>query len=149
MMLSISFFLGACANLSKSDNLTVTNIHDKLIQGKTTVKELKDMFGKPKRYDNAEKAKMIYHYWNNYEGGVNYYLEANTDYWETLKSYNVSPKYSYEDFEGCYEYSGKNLGVKKVYFFVIDNKIHGFKFNGDITDETVAQKDKYLRQIVD
>lgn len=111
-VVSVTFlFLVACTSIEKSDNLTVTAIHDKIIRDKTTVEELKSMFGKPDKYDNANKAKKLYHYWNNFEGGVNFMLEDTTDYWETLESNSTSPKYSYKDFEGCYEYSGKNLGV--------------------------------------
>lgn len=106
------------------------------------------MFGKESKYIESKKAQKIYHYWNNYEGGVNYMLEDNTDYWETLKT-NPETKgtISYEDFDGCYEYRGDRLGVKSVYFFVIDNKVYDMKFNGDITNESIAKKDKYLRKI--
>ena len=149
LVILVSITLMGCQKVTKSDNLTVTNIHDKVIKDKTTSKDLKELFGEPLRYiHDSEKTKELYAYWSNYEGGVNYSLENNTDYWETIQDTIKGNKYSYSDFDGYYEYSGKNLGIKSVYFIMINDKVFSFKFNGDIVDESVAQKDKYLRQIL-
>ncbi|AXQ78430.1 hypothetical protein DDV21_004725 [Streptococcus chenjunshii] len=142
-------FLFACSGFKSSDKLTVSMIHDRVIFGKTTVGDLKDMFGKETKYIGSNEAQEIYRYWNNSEGGLNYMLEDNTDYWETLRFDKKADTFSYKEFDGCYEYSGDNLSVKSVYFFVIDSKVYDIKFNGSITDESVAKKDKYLRQILD
>ncbi|MGT2947668.1 hypothetical protein [Streptococcus chenjunshii] len=51
-------------------------------------------------------------------------------------------------YDICYEYNSGSLGVEYVRFYIKDDLVDNYYF-GDITDESVAQKDKYLRQILD
>ncbi|AUW96339.1 hypothetical protein [Streptococcus pluranimalium] len=143
-------FLVACTMSKKSEKLTVTTIHNEIKIGTTTPSDLRKNFGKPSdSVKNPQKAQELEEYWNDYEGGVNYSLEDNTDYWETLHYSDSNNIYGNKDIQEYYKYTGPNLGVKSVYFFIIDNKVVSFAFEGEIINKSVAKKDKYLRQILD
>ncbi|WP_373756944.1 hypothetical protein [Streptococcus ferus] len=142
--------LFACHKALLSDNLTVANIHNDIVRNRTNVLKLEKLYGEPyKIVKDNKKVVEIFRYWNNYEGGVNSSLEGGTNYWQTVKFTSSSEKFDYTKLESYYEYRGKNLGVKSVYFFIRDNKVQSFRFNGSITNKSVAKKDKYLRQIID
>lgn len=134
---------------SKSNRLTVTDIHDNVVYGKTTKKDLENRYGKPKKVNkNIGKVNEIYKYWKGYEGGVNYYLEANTDYWSTTQGEKSAPKRGYNDnFRYYLEYSGKKLGTNYVRFFFWRDTVYGIQFGNKITNESAAKRDKYLKQI--
>lgn len=79
---------------------------------------------------------------------MNDYLD-DLNYWQTIEENTDSDINPNASYELCYEYRGKELGVKSVYFFMTDNKVMTYLFDGEITDKSAAQKDKYLRQILD
>ncbi|MDO1604817.1 hypothetical protein Q2T76_01975 [Lactobacillus sp. YT155] len=142
---------------SKSDRLTVTDIHDKVIFGETTKKDIENRYGKPKKTNrNIKKVNEVFEYWNGYEGGVNYMLEQNTNYFETEKADHSSMKKYFKSIENAksdiyydsyIEYEGKNLGANYVRFFLYKGMVRGVQYGGEITDDGVAKKDKYLKQL--
>ncbi|MGT2912536.1 hypothetical protein [Streptococcus criceti] len=152
MCLSLGI-LGSCTvvkrlNFSNSD-LTVTGIHNTVIVGKTSTKELEKLYGKPDRVEtDSKKATDLFDKINNDEGSINVALEDNTDYWDTVKADHGSAILKKWNIDGYYEYKGKELAGVKVYFFISDDKVLSYVFDGDITDENIAKKDKYLRETI-
>lgn len=147
VLLIFAIFLAGCGKSTVSKILTVSDIHRTVVCKKTTVKDLKKWYGSPNKViKNARKAKNLFSKLNESED-INYSLEQQTDYWDTVKV-NKSSKLG-RDFDSYYVYQDANLGVKKVYFFIVDDVVRSYRFEGPIANKTIAKKDKYLRQIVD
>ena len=146
--------LGACSKIgfSKNENnrLTVTNIHDTVILDKTTKEKLVKQFGEPnQKITDPSKTDELFRQDDNKEGGVADRLDDKTNFYKTRKS--VKHDYDYSDgwdYDNCYIYQNKSLGLEYVRFYIKDGLVSEYYF-GDITDESVAKKDKYLRQILD
>ena len=142
------FLLSACGIKKNYQDLTVSELHSNIIRYKTTSKEIKKSYGEPyKTIKGISRVEEIYKKINNTEG-VNDYLD-DLNYWQTIEENTDSDINPNASYELCYEYRGKELGVKSVYFFMTDNKVMTYLFDGEITDKSAAQKDKYLRQILD
>ena len=145
--------LGGCTvvnrlNFSNSD-LTVTGIHNTVIVGKTSTKELQNLYGRPAKVETKSKnATDLFDKINNYEGSINVVLEDNTDYWDTVKADHDSVILKKWNIDGYYEYKGEDLAGIKVYFFISEDKVLAYMFDGNITDEKIARKDKYLRETI-
>ncbi|AUW96331.1 hypothetical protein [Streptococcus pluranimalium] len=155
LLIGIAFpvLLNACTVLKHEDRdsskLTVTGIHSTVVAKKTSVKELEALYGEPDtEEENPKKAVEQFNSINNDEGSVNVVLEDNTDYWATLLVDHTS-SIKGNNLDGYYEYQSKELAGLKVFFFIIDDTVRSYRFSGNITDTSVAQKDKYLRQILD
>lgn len=128
--------------------LTVTNIHDSIVRYQTTTDDLHRMYGDPYKITKGEdEVEEIRQRILDNEYSTDDYLD-DQNYWDTVKKSSDSkrPKGNYQV---CYEYRGEELGVKAVYFFVINDKVVSFMFDNHVTDKKAAKKDKYLRQIVD
>lgn len=137
---------------NNNDNLTVSNIHNKVVFGKTTKKDLAELYGNPTKVNNNDKSvNKTFDYWNDFEGGVDYMLEDNTDYWETVRIYapalKKQAKMKIYDYDSYLEYKGKNLGVNYVRFYMNNNVVYGLQFGKNITNDRIAKKDKYLKQL--
>ncbi|MEX2803547.1 hypothetical protein AB3329_00310 [Streptococcus sp. H31] len=134
--------------MDKIKDLTVSNIHDKVIRNKTTDETLVRLFGKPdKQFNDIESVLNTYYEDNEAEGSTMDLLDDYTDYFDTEKYEEAV--YDGDRFDCLYEYSSeKTAGVSYIRFYIKDGYIRDYFF-GDITDESVAKKDKYLRQILD
>lgn len=149
-------YLSACSQIgflkSKSDQLTVTGIHDTIVLNKTTKGKLIKQFGEPdNKIENPSKVADLYREDNgdSSEGGIMDRLDEETNFYQTIKS--VKHDYDYSngwDYDSCYVYRNKNLGIEYVRFYLKDGLVSEYYF-GDITDKSVAKKDKYLRQIIE
>ena len=155
LMCLLVIFLSACNQiglLKSKFQLSATNIHDKIVLNKTTEEELIKQFGKPnKKIDNPSTVADLYNEDNgdSSEGGIMDRLDEETDFFQTMKS--VKHDYDYSngwDFDNCYIYQDKNLGFEYLRFYIKDGLVSEYYF-GDITNKSIAQKDKYLRQILD
>ena len=146
--ITLIFFLGACIKMDSIKDLTVSNVHDNIIRNRTTDEALVKLFGKPdKQFNDAESVLNTYYEDNEAEGSTMDLLSDYTDYFDTEKYEKAI--YDGDRFDCLYEYSSDNsAGVSYIRFYIKDGYIRDYFF-GDITDESVAQKDKYLRQILD
>ena len=161
LIVSLSFFLVSCGLLNNfkthkdrrdklSSELTVTNIHDRVVLGKTSRQDIKKLFGKPKVIErDSETMKIIYEKWTQDETGINVFLSEGTDYWETVKYVDDGSSFSYDEFTVCYQYQSESLGIKAVYFFFIDDRLEGFVLDDTLKNKKSAQRDRYLRDWID
>ncbi|MDO1604819.1 hypothetical protein Q2T76_01985 [Lactobacillus sp. YT155] len=133
----------------KSDRLTVTDIHNHVVLGKTTKKDLEERYGKPSKINtNKKEVSEIRDYWNgdSGEGTLNDQLD-DLGYWESLKFDKNFPKKNVNGYEFYVQCSGKNLGVNYVRFFFWKDRVYDIQFGNKITNESAAKRDKYLKQI--
>lgn len=147
LVLSLLVILVGC-RMGEINPLTVTNIHDSIVRYQTTTDDLHRMYGDPYKITKGEdEVEEIRQRILDNEYSTDDYLD-DQNYWDTVKKSSDSkrPKGNYQV---CYEYRGEELGVKAVYFFVINDKVVSFMFDNHVTDKKAAKKDKYLRQIVD
>ncbi|WP_273450377.1 hypothetical protein [Streptococcus ferus] len=147
--------LSACGKIEFSKNrdnnqLTVTKIHDTVVLNQTTKEALVKQFGQPdQEVTDPSKTETLFRQDNETEGGILDWLDDETDFYKTRKS--VKHDYDYSDgwdYDNCYIYQDKNLGVEYVRFYIKDGLVGEYYF-GDITNKSIAKKDKYLRQIID
>lgn len=136
----------------KNDHLTVSNIHNNVVLGKTTKKDLAVLYGNPVKVNNDYKSvNKTFAYWNDLEGGVDYMLEDNTDYWETERIYEPAlkkqAKMKIYDYDSYLEYKGKNLAVNYVRFYLNNNVVYELQFGKKIINDRIAKKDTYLKQL--
>ncbi|EHI73336.1 Uncharacterised protein [Streptococcus criceti] len=150
---SVSIFLVSCSltetnNQGGSEALTVTNVHDHVVRGRTTEEELVKLFGEPrKKIHDSSKVEELYDNYKDQEGGMFDLLDDNTNYYKTEKYVKVD--YSDDSFyDSCYIYHSNDLGLEFVRFYIKDDLVRYYHF-GDITDKSIAKKDKYLRQIIE
>ncbi|WP_373760514.1 hypothetical protein [Streptococcus ferus] len=128
--------------------LTVTNIHDSIVRYQTTTNDLRQMYGEPYKISKGEdEAEEIQQKILDNEYSTDDHLD-DQNYWDTVKKSSDSKRPT-GNYQVCYEYQGEKLGVKAVYFFVIDDKVVSFMFDNQILDKKVAKKDKYLHQFID
>ncbi|WP_273450384.1 DUF3862 domain-containing protein [Streptococcus ferus] len=150
IIVMLTIFLINTVKMNKTSDLTLTDIHDKVVLGKTSRQDIKKLFGNPKSIEqNVDNIRKTYEKWTQDETGINFSLSDGTDYWESIKYIDDGASFSEDDFTICYQYQADSLGVKAVYFFFIDNRLEAFVFDDTLTHKSVAKKDKYLRQIID
>lgn len=148
VIIATVFLLAACGTTKNYQRLTVTGLHNTITRYKTTAKDIKKSYGKPyKTTKGISKVEKVYENINNKEG-LNDNL-SDLNYWSTIKESNNSDINPDAPYEVCYEYRRKELGVRSVYFFITDDKVMTYLFDGKITNKSIAKKDKYLRQIID
>ncbi|WP_373756943.1 hypothetical protein [Streptococcus ferus] len=152
LVFSITIILSSCGlknNLVQhSDKLTVAHIHDTIVYGKTTKKQLLKIYGNPdEQTTNQDTISKLYNEDNDIEGGTMEKLDDNTDYFETEKYTKISYSKGNE-YDVCYTYTSNKLGLTHVRFYIKDNIVRTSMF-GEITNKQIAKQDKYLRQIID
>ncbi|MDO1604818.1 hypothetical protein Q2T76_01980 [Lactobacillus sp. YT155] len=130
----------------KSDNLTLTNIQSNVILSKTSEKNLKQLYGKPKkRNTNIHDVNKKYYYSDGLEGTINDNLD---NYWNEMRYDKKAPLKDTRNYDYYLEYSGKNLGVNYVRFFFWKDRVYDIQFGNKIVNENAAKKDKYLKKIL-
>ncbi|MGT2946919.1 hypothetical protein [Streptococcus chenjunshii] len=142
----------ACTNDEKRSELTVSNIVKKIYFAKTTTTELEEIFGAPQKVvKNSEKVNDTYFLISSGEvtdklNQLNIYIEASkidmNDYNKQFDDTEDNP------FDSYYQYSSRRSGLKYVRFYIADRVVYDVEY-GPITDESIAKKDRYLRQILD
>ncbi|AUW96337.1 hypothetical protein [Streptococcus pluranimalium] len=152
IIFSITIILSSCElknNLVQlSDKLTVTHIHDTIVYGKTTKKQLLKIYGNPdEQTTDQDVISKLYNEDNDIEDGTMEKLDDNTNYFETEKYVKISYSKGNE-YDVCYTYTSNKLGLDYVRFYIKDNIVKTSMF-GEIIDKQVAKQDKYLRQILD
>lgn len=133
--------------------ITLSNIHREVIFGETTTRQLENQFGKPtKIITNKREVIKTYHEWNELEGTTNEFLVEYSNFFKTKKRNKKKVTYPNlripASFDTIVEYRNKSLGVEYVKFYVGKGIVY-MDCYGDITNEKIARKDKYLRQILE